>query len=162
MDMSFTLEDLTPELFECIVILEYDRSSGLGGAGAVFMITDAGEEYFLGIDGFEHSEQDLEKYIPLLMLGDITDTPYYRRRYIVEDKGWKYVCKGAHLLIREDYYERISLAYEKRKGTAIYVSWTDVAKKLLDPDNIIPRKVYAGTETFMKKMEEERDAAEER
>lgn len=160
--MSFTLADLNQKLFDRVVFLEQSHSSGLGGPGAVIMITEDGEEYMLGMEGFEYSEWDLDKFIPLLSKGDQKDSIDYHTCFLVEEQGWKYFHNYGNVLIHSNYYERISEAYEKCKEKSDYPSWLDAARRVLNPEDKIPRNVYEGTEAVWKKQAQEREAAEQR
>lgn len=160
--MAFKLEDLTQDFFDKVVFLVYDCSSGLGGPGDVTMITENGEEYILGIEGFEHSEWELDKFIPLLAKGEQKDPIDCRPFFLVEEKGWKYVYNFGNVLIHNDYYEKIYEVYEKCKEKSNYASLIDSARRVLNSDNKMPRNVYEGTEAVWKKEAEEKEAAEQR
>lgn len=102
--MTFRLQDITEELFEKIAAYWYSRSSGLGGPGGITALTADGEEYFIGIEGFEHSEQDMINLFPALAdrLFQVTKSPE-------EIEGWMYLYEGygSHLLIRNEYFSDI-------------------------------------------------------
>ena len=51
--MSFKFEDLNEELFSRVIAFSYSIGSGLGGPGAIIMLTNDGKEYFVGEAGFE-------------------------------------------------------------------------------------------------------------
>lgn len=53
--MSFKFEDLNDELFSRVIAFSYSIGSGLGGPGAIIMLTNDGKEYFVG-EGFEHEQ----------------------------------------------------------------------------------------------------------
>lgn len=157
--MSFTLADLTDTFFDTVVLIEYDHSSGLGGPGAVYMITNTGKDYFLPMEGFEHQESELAKYIPLLAIGNKLEPARYRYRYLAEDNGWKWA--GYDVLIRDNYYKEILSAYEKAKEIVKYPSWPTVARQVINPAGEMPVSVYAGAEAFVKAENEERAAREQ-
>ena len=146
--MSFTLADLTDTFFDTVVLIEYDHSSGLGGPGAVYMVTNTGKCYFLPMEGFGHQESELSKYIPLLAIGNKLEPVRYRYRYLAEDNGWKWA--GYDVLIRDNYYEEILSAYEKDKEIFKYPFWPTVARQVINPDEETPVSVYALTEAFVK------------
>ena len=51
--MGFKFEDLNNELFDKVIAFSYSNGSGLGGPGAITMLTNDGKEYFIGQEGFE-------------------------------------------------------------------------------------------------------------
>ena len=51
--MNFRYEHLNKELFDKVVAFSYSIGSGLGGPGAIIMLTRDGKEYFIGQEGFE-------------------------------------------------------------------------------------------------------------
>ena len=51
--MDFRYEHLNKELFDKVVAFSYSIGSGLGGPGAIIMLTRDGKEYFIGQEGFE-------------------------------------------------------------------------------------------------------------
>ena len=51
--MNFRYEDLNKGLFDKVVAFSYSIGSGLGGPGAIIMLTRDGKEYFIGQEGFE-------------------------------------------------------------------------------------------------------------
>lgn len=51
--MNFRYQDLNKELFDKVVAFSYSIGSGLGGPGAIIMLTRDGKEYFIGQEGFE-------------------------------------------------------------------------------------------------------------
>lgn len=51
--MGFKFEDLNEELFSKVIAFSYSIGSGLGGPGAIIMLTNDGKEYFVGQEGFE-------------------------------------------------------------------------------------------------------------
>ena len=160
--MSFKLEDLTQDFFDKVVFLVQYQSSGLGGPGAVIMITEYGEEYMLGMEGSGHSEWELDKFIPLLARGERKDSSDLHTCFRVEEKGWQYLFNHGNVLIRNDYYEKIFEVYKKYEETSEYFSWLESARSILNPGNKIPRNIYEGTEVTWKKEKEKREVAEQR
>ena len=51
--MNFRYEDLNKEIFDKVVAFSYSIGSGLGGTGAMIMLTRDGKEYIIGQEGFE-------------------------------------------------------------------------------------------------------------
>lgn len=51
--MSFKFEDLNEELFSRVIAFSYSIGSGLGGPGAIYLLTNDGKEYLIGEEGFE-------------------------------------------------------------------------------------------------------------
>ena len=52
-DLNFRYEDLNKEIFDKVVAFSYSIGSGLGGPGAMIMLTRDGKEYIIGQEGFE-------------------------------------------------------------------------------------------------------------
>lgn len=53
--MTFTLENLTEDFFEKVVFIGQRISSKLGGRGCIIMLTEDGEEYYLGDEGYNEN-----------------------------------------------------------------------------------------------------------
>lgn len=146
--MSFTLDDISEELFNKTVFFEYESSSGLGGSGCIRLLTSEGEEYLLGFEGFEYSEDELYKFFPIADKSKELD-------------GWEYFyAADITMLIREGFYKQFIEAYENAKEKSKYVFGFEIVKKMLDPENKIPRNVYVGTEKALQKKAAEMEEQE--
>ncbi|GEM_PF-3692314 len=85
--------------------------------------------------------------------------------FINEVDGWKYVYAGdVTMLIREEFYKQFYKqfieTYENAKEKSKYIFGFEVAKKILDPENNIPRNVYVGTKKALKKEAAEKEEQE--
>lgn len=159
--MSFCLEDLNEELFDQVVFFEYTRSSGLGGWGCVIMITDAGQEYMIGMEGFEYKEDELDQVFPILAKG-LKMLGRYKYYFGKPVEGWHHVSEecGTNLMIRDDFYARFMQDYEKLKAEKRFAFGLEAARDILNPGQRLPREIYAKTEEVWRKEEEERQERE--
>lgn len=96
-DKTFDLEDLTDYFWKKVVFFELCHSSGLGGPGALWMVTEDKKKYYLGFEDLPFSEDNL-----CAMLS----------RYKKEDDDWHDIhglpfhTMGA--LVRGDIYENFN------------------------------------------------------
>lgn len=107
---TFTLSELTEEFFRTLCYVERQISSGLGGPGHILMITETGQEYLLGEEGYdEFKPQDM---VPLLTDSGEWNEEECRIIYCAENNGWTYVADFAtDILVRNDLYEIINTLY---------------------------------------------------
>ncbi len=106
----FEISDLTEEFLGKVWYMEHVRSTGLGDPGSILIVTEAKEEYLLGIEGY--NERKTEKTIALLSKYDKYDKKEMRRRYCAEDNGWTYCSDFAtDILIRNDLYAKMNQSY---------------------------------------------------
>ncbi len=106
----FEISDLTEEFLGKVWYMEHVRSTGLGDPGSILIVTEAKEEYLLGIEGY--NERKPEKTIALLSKYDKYDKKEMRRRYCAEDNGWTYCSDFAtDILIRNDLYAKMNQSY---------------------------------------------------
>lgn len=69
--MNFRYEDLNKEIFDKVVAFSYSIGSGLGGPGAMIMLTRDGKEYIIGQEALKAiglilripEDEDTEKYL---------------------------------------------------------------------------------------------------
>ena len=106
---TFDLSDLTEEFWETVVFFHVYHSSGLGGPGALWLVTKDKKKYYLGFEDLPFNEYSLaENLHPMFaQKSEMIDGRY---PYVIEDDGWIYL-KGkdqiiwGNSLIREDVYE---------------------------------------------------------
>lgn len=141
----FELSDLTEELLSKVWYVEQVRSSGLGGPGSILIVTEAKEEYLLGIEGYD--EREPEKTIALLSKYDKYDKKEMRRRYCAEDNGWTYCNDFAtDILIRNDLYEKMNQVYYETEHRELkHEDCYRLLKSVLKLENDMPRKLYKKT-----------------
>ena len=84
--MNFRYQDLNKELFDKVVAFSYSIGSGLGGPGAIIMLTRYGKEYFIGQEGFEGD-----------WLHPANTFPFMEEAFNSEDCGkWFRISKNMH------------------------------------------------------------------
>ncbi|MCM1048529.1 MAG: hypothetical protein NC433_08895 [Clostridiales bacterium] len=159
---TFTLSDLTEELFAALCYVEKEWSSGLGGSGCIRMITETGQEYFLGIEGYDELRPEIT--VPLLTTYDEWNKEKCRKVYCLEDEGWTYARDFAtDVLIRNDIYEKMNKLYYKTENKKLeHGDCYTLILRVLGKENNMNRKVYAKTKEQWDKEEQERLKAEEK
>lgn len=156
--MTFELEDITEELAQKVIFVQYIHSSGLGGVGSITAVTEEGQEYYFGLHECESSEKELE--ILKRFLGENAND---KERYADPEnhKGFKdlgsWLCKG-QVLVRKDFFDRYFDAFQKRD---MKIS-PEAVRAMLDPQNKLPRKIYRRTAEIWKEEERRRKEYEER
>lgn len=158
--VTFTLSELTEEFFSTLCYVEKRRSSGLGGPGYILMITETGQEYFLGEEGYdEFRPQDI---VPLFVNGEEWIEEEYRKVYCAENNGWTFVADFAtDVLIRNELYEKINtLYYDVEHRKLEYGDCYNLVKCVLKSKGDRQRKVYIKTQENWDKKEMERKKAE--
>lgn len=150
----FELVDLTEEFFNTVWYVEQLRSTGMGGAGYILMITEANEEYLLGIEGYD--EYEPEKTVALLLQYDQYDKNEMRKRYRAEDYGWTHCSDFAtDILIRNDLYAKLNqVYYETEQRELKHEDCYRLLKSVLKLENGMPRKVYKKTWENLEKEEQ--------
>lgn len=149
----FELSDLTEEFFNKVWYVEQVRSTGMGGPGYIPVITEANEEYLLGIEGYD--EHEPEKTIALLSRYDKYDKEEMRKRYRAEDHGWTYCSDFAtDILIRNDLYAKMNQVYYETEHRELkHEDCYRLLKFVLKLKNDMPRKVYKKTQENLDKKQ---------
>lgn len=159
---TFTLSELTEEFFRTLCYVEKQRSSGLGGPGHILMITETGQEYLLGIEGYdEFRPQDI---VPLLAKGEEwIEEEGYRKVYCAENNGWTYVADFAtDVLVRNDLYKKVNALYYSTEHKELEDGdCYSLVQCVLGSKDGRQRKVYIKTQENWDKEEMERKKAEE-
>lgn len=154
--MTFELEDVTEELAQKVIFVQYTLSSGLGGVGSITAITEDGQEYYLGLHECESREKELE--VLNRFLGKNADN---KERYADSEnhRGFKdlgsWLCKG-QVLVRKDFFDRYFYAFQKRD---MKIS-PEAVRDTLDPQNKLPRKIYRRTAEIWEEEEKRRKECE--
>lgn len=160
--MTFEWEDITDEILENVVLVQYYPNSTDGfveGAGKLTAITKEGRSYTIG---FEKTSTKREVEILKLFLGELPKTDFVGTKFICETEKWRYVSFWrANIFIRNDYYDRIYPEWKKRNAEKWYISPTDVALELFDPQNKLPKMVLSETQAIWDEQERERKEREE-
>lgn len=107
-EKTFDLDDLDDEFWKKVVFFEIQHSSGLGGPGALWMVTEDKKKYCLGFQGLPFSEYDLADNLhPMFLQTNKLENGHHR--YVIED-DWHYIhgpefhTTGA--MIRDDIYAK--------------------------------------------------------
>ena len=122
MGNTFELKDLDQAFWDKVIFIKVVHSTGLGGPGVIWIITDEKKLYCLGITDLPFSEYELDK---LNVLFD------YQR---AETKGFKYSGKG-RVLVKEEYFEEYEDCWQKMYDLDLhqinYVHESDVMRCVL-------------------------------
>ena len=133
---TFKLSDLNQNFWEKVLFIQIIHSSGLGGPGAIWIITSEMKLFFIGLSELPYNEwTDLGKLCPLLEKTSLTDG---RAEFKAVSMGYKYSPLG-NVLVKEEYfakYEKIwRQVYDKDLYKINYVHEPDVMKLVLDVDS---------------------------
>lgn len=132
MSNTFKLSDLNQSFWDKVIFIQVCYSSGLGGPGAIWIITNEHKLYVIGITELPFNEwMDLEKLTPLL---DVINLPNGVEAYKAETVGYKYSNLG-YVLIKEEYFDQYEemwkLVYDMDQYKIHYVHEPDVMKLVL-------------------------------
>lgn len=109
---TFDLEDLNDDFWKKVVYFEIWPSSGLGGPGCVWFVTEDKKEYYLGFEALPFSENELGEHFPFFK-----QTGKYKNghmTYEIEKEGWHYLSdKGG--LVRGDIRQELQKAISDKK-----------------------------------------------
>ena len=112
---TFELSDMDDKFWDKVIFINIWPSSGMGGPGSLWIITEEKKEYVISFQKFPYSEGRLGDFTPILKYKEKDFS--YEHPYEVEGKGWKYIKKEL-LLLRDDFYDVFIAIYndvEKRK-----------------------------------------------
>lgn len=112
---TFELSDLDDKFWDRVIFINVWPSSGMGGPGSLWIITEDKKEYVISFQKFPYPEQNLGEFTPILKYKEKDFC--YEHPYEAEKKGWKYIKKEM-LLLREDFYDAFMAVYndkERRK-----------------------------------------------
>ena len=113
--MTFDLKDLDEEFWSKVVFFQIYHSSGLGGPGALWLVTEDKKKYYLGFEDLPFNEYYLaENLNDLFKQSD--EWKSARHPYLIEDSGWILLedidpIVAEEALIREDVYESFRQVY---------------------------------------------------
>lgn len=159
---TFNLEDINDAFWRKVILITVIHSSGLGGAGSIWLVTDDKKEFVIFFDAFPYSEYKLEEFSPLFKKSDtMVDLRY---PYLAEENGWVYfrnshlTTVGGHALIRGDFYDAYIKAYESEDCREA------LGFSILHPPSVMGYALGLGGEperftekiAYYKKLEEER------
>lgn len=103
---TFKLSDLDQNFCEKVLFIQITHSSGLGGPGAIWIITSEMKLFFIGLSELPYNEwTDLGKLSPLLEKTSLTDG---RAEFKAVSMGYRYSPLG-NVLVKEEYFAK----YEK-------------------------------------------------
>lgn len=153
--MNFRYQDLNKELFDKVVAFSYSIGSGLGGPGAIIMLSRDGKEYFIGQEGFEGD-----------WLHPANTFPFMEEAFNSEDCGkWFRISKkyaSERIYCRKELQSRINRVIEHyRKKNGLYEWETMVWQVLGMNPNDIEHIIYDKTREIRERDEEDRKQSEE-
>lgn len=155
--MSFKFEDLNDELFSKVIAFSYSTGSGLGGPGAICMLTNDGKEYLIGEEGFEGDWIHPENIFPFMSEAFGSNGSWVRisKKYASESIYFRRELQIGTDSIIEDYRKKNELY------GALFV-WQPLVWKILGMDaDKIEHIVYDKTKKIVEQEEENRKKAEE-
>ena len=141
-DKTFDLVDLDEELWNKVVCFFICHSSGLGGAGDLWLITEDKKEYCLDFEGLPFSEYELEDNLhPMFRRVKTFDEEENRYRYAIEDEGWHFVRQSLYSgCVRDDLYESfagiLSNVLDGKSDKNEFVFLPEIAGKALGTDEL--------------------------
>ena len=129
------LLDLTKdkEFWDKVLYVEKWRSSGLGGPGALWIVTSEKLLYQIGFETFPYDENHLEEF------NDFFAEEYYdkvndKHTYKIESKGWKYLDRrhqGEDIWIRDEYAEIFEQQYIAKRKRDVHVFGPQLFARLI-------------------------------
>lgn len=152
--MNFRYEHLNKELFDKVVAFSYSIGSGLGGPGAIIMLTRDGKEYFIGQEGFEGD-----------WLHPANTFPFMEEAFNSEDCGkWfriskKYAPERIYCL-KELQRQSNNVIENYSKKKELVHDWESMVWQILGIDDI-EHIIYDKTKKIRERDEKERKQSEE-
>lgn len=152
--MNFRYEDLNKGLFDKVVAFSYSIGSGLGGPGAIIMLTRDGKEYFIGQEGFEGD-----------WLHPANTFPFMEEAFNSEDCGkWFRISKkyaSEKIYCRKELQSQINNVIENysNKKELLY-DWEIMVWRILGIDDV-EHIIYDETKKIRERDEKERKRSEE-
>lgn len=161
--MIFEWEDITDEVLEKVVLVQYLPTSTSGfidSAGSLRAITEEGREYLIG---FDKTSWDRQTEILELFLGELPKISFNDAKVTYELEKWQHakLWVWSNIFIRNDHYDRINSEWQKQHDKEWYISPTDAARELLDPKKEQPEMVLAETQAIRDEEERRRKEREE-
>ncbi len=152
--MNFRYEHLNKELFDKVVAFSYSIGSGLGGPGAIIMLTRDGKEYFIGQEGFEYD-----------WLHPANTFPFMEEAFNSEDCGkWFRISKkyaSERIYCRKELQSQINNVIENySKKKELLYDWESMVWQILGIDDI-EHIIYDKTKKIRERDEKERKRSEE-
>ena len=139
--MTFEWEDITDEVREKIVLLDWFHSTGFG-QGCVIALTEDGKEYFSGFE--ECSKCVDERKVVEFILGEKVsdDWDASERHPDFSERGmWLMTWdEYNYVYVRNSFFDRFISEFEKQ-GERRYLSALDTARKLLNPHGKLPLNI---------------------
>lgn len=156
--MRFTFEDINDELFDRVIAFSYSIGSGLGGPGAIYLLTNDGKEYLIGEEGFEGD---------WIRPGNIF--PFMSEAFGSDDNGsWVRISKkysSERIFFRRELQSGADTTIEnycKKNESHGVIVWQPLVWQLLGMDaSKIEHIVYNKTKKIAEQEEENRKKAEE-
>lgn len=160
--MTFEWEDITDEVLKKVVLVQYypNPTSGFADcAGSITAITEDGQEYKAG---FERTSRNKEVEILKLFWGELPKTSFDGAKFTIETEKWRWTeFWDKNIFIRKDFFDKIYSEWKKQREDDDWISPTEAAKKLLDPQDKLPRMVLSETRAIWDDEEKKRREHEE-
>ena len=136
MGNTFKLSELNQDFWNKVIFIQIVHSSGLGGPGAIWIITSEMNLYFIGLSELPYNEwTDLGKLNPLLEIKRPKDG---RTEFKAVSMGYKFSILG-NALVKEEYFSEYEKTwkqvYDKNLYKINYVHEPDVMKLVLGVDS---------------------------
>lgn len=151
--MNFRYEDLNKEIFDKVVAFSYSIGSGLGGPGAMIMLTRDGKEYIIGQEGFEGD-----------WLNPAKTFPFIADAFNSEKSEWFRISKehaSEKIYCRKEFRSQINKVINNfcEKNKLLY-DWESMIWQILGIDDI-EHIIYDKTKEIRMRDERERKRSEE-
>lgn len=106
---TFELSDLDANFWERVIFINIWPTTGMGGPGNIWIITEDKKEYFISFERFPYSETCLGEFTPLLRRKKNDSGNGYL--YEAEENGWRCI-EEERLLLRDDFYDTFMAVYK--------------------------------------------------
>lgn len=107
----FELGELDESFWQKAILITVWYSSGMGGPGSIWIVTEDKETFLIGMEGLPYGEHELHHLTPLLKRKPAFKD--YKHPYEAEDNGWKYIREEG-TLVRSDFYADFQKIYEDK------------------------------------------------
>ena len=133
----------TKEFWDKVLYVEKWRSSGLGGSGALWIMTSEKLLYQIGFETFPYNENCLEAFSDFFA-EDEFDRINYKRVYKIEKKGWKYLGSrplGSSIWIKDEFVDEFLKRYKEASANHIFVFSPQIFAEIIGVKGEVERMV---------------------
>lgn len=131
-------EILDDKFWEKVLFVEKWRSSGLGGAGALWIISSDKLLYQIGFETLPYDEHKLEqfnKFFEEMPDGDKSSRTIYK----IEANGWTYLGNKGQVWIRSEYVVEFELQMDEAEKTNDFVFKPEIFAKIIGVEGELER-----------------------